>query len=94
MNNRYISLLFTIILIFTGCTNFSYYENTYKDDMDLYIQDIYFDSDYKQFYVDVKMKDSIAYSLLSNDTTINFKVSELGKNNFQNPRTQPNLKKV
>ena len=94
MNNRYISLLFTIILIFTGCTNFSYYENTYKDDMDLYIQDIYFDSDYKQFYVDVKMKDSIAYSLLSNDTTINFKVSELGKNNFQNPRTQPILKKV
>ncbi len=94
MNNRYITFLFTIILILTGCTNFSYNENTYKDDMDLYIQDIYFDSDYKQFYVNVKMKDSIAVSLLSSDTAINFKVNELSANNFQNPRTQPILKKV
>lgn len=94
MNIRYITFICALILVLAGCTNISQSEDTYTDDMGLYIQDINFDSDYKNFYVDVRIKDSIAMAMLNNDTTIKFKVSELSRNNFQNPRTQPVLKKV
>lgn len=91
MNSRSISFVFMLVLILSGCTNMTPHSEHYKEDMKINVMSVDFDSDYKCFYANVQMNDSITGLLLNHDTTIHFQTREFVKNLYD-PKSQPRLK--
>ena len=91
MNSRSISFVFMLVLILSGCTNMTPHSEHYKEDMKINVLSVDFDSDYKCFYANVQMNDSITGLLLNHDTTIHFQTREFVKNLYD-PKSQPRLK--
>ena len=91
MNSRSISFVFMLVLILSGCTNMTPHSEPYKEDVKINVLSVDFDSDYKCFYANVQMNDSITGLLLNHDTTIHFQTREFVKNLYD-PKSQPRLK--
>lgn len=91
MNSRNILFFLIVAFFWSGCTTFVPNGKPYKEDVNINILSVDFDSGYKRFYANVQMNDSITSLLLGNDTAIRFKVEEFTKNNLYDQRTQPVL---
>ena len=91
MNIRNILFLLIVAFSWSGCTSFTPDTKTYKEDVNINILSVDFDSDYKRFYANVQMNDSITSLLLGNDTSVSFRVEEFTRNHLYDQRTQPAL---
>lgn len=94
MSNYKISLLLVIALILSGCDNFMPTSGKQKENNNLDILDIQFGTDHKYFQANVKLNDSIAADLLSDNSDIRFEVEEYVQNRLSDPRTQPELTEI
>ena len=91
MNLRKIYFLLIPILVLGSCTDYASNGKSYKEDVELNILSVEFDSTYKHLYVNVQMNDSITEMLLNNERSLHFKAEELVKGNLYAPRIQPVL---
>ena len=91
MNLRKIYFLLIPILVLGSCTDYASNGKAYKEDVELNILSVEFDSTYKHLYVNVQMNDSITEMLLNNERSLHFKAEELVKGNLYAPRIQPVL---
>ena len=91
MNRRNIFLFLIPVLVLAGCTDFASNNRSYKEDVELNILTVNFDSSYKHLYANIQMNDSLTEMLLNNDTTFHFKTEELMKGDLYDPQTQPVL---
>ena len=91
MNLRKIYFLLIPILVLGSCTDYASNGKSYKEDVELNILSVEFDSTYKHLYVNVQMNDSITEMRLNNERSLHFKAEELVKGNLYAPRIQPVL---
>ena len=91
MNRITLYFVFFISFFLSGCQNLGADGKLQKENNGIDILKIEFDPDYKYFYVNAMMNDSLLSALFSNDTTLKFKTEEYSILHKFYPNTQPQL---
>ena len=91
MNSVKIIFLLLGVLLLSGCEGFAPEDKSHREDHNVNILDVEFEPDYKYFYANVQLNDSIVSAIIRGDSTIRFEAREFVGNHLATSNTQPRL---
>ena len=91
MNSVKIIFLLLGVLLLSGCEGFAPEDKSHREDHNVNILDVEFEPDYKYFYANAQLNDSIVSAIIRGDSTIRFEAREFAGNHLATSNTQPRL---